>query len=57
MKNKITAIFEVDGNVHVVTIFREDDGELNMEVNPPNVSPKVQSLIDDLWVGNASHIV
>jgi len=57
MKNKITAIFEVDGKVHIVTIYREDNGDLEMSVNPPNVSPEVQSLIDDLWVGNAPHIV
>lgn len=54
MKNrKITTTVEVDGEIYIFTIQRDDSGELTV-TSSPNLPGKIQGLIDDLFTGHAS---
>ena len=51
-KRKITTTVEVDGEIYIFTIQREEDGELTITAQK-NLPNKIQRLLDDLWTGHA----
>lgn len=51
MKRKITVKVEVDGEIYMFTIQREN-GELSI-TSSALIPSKIQNLIDDLWTGHA----
>ena len=51
MKRKITVKVEVDGEIYMFTIQREN-GDASI-TSSPNLPEKIQNLIDDLWTGHA----
>jgi hypothetical protein len=52
MKRKITTTVEVDGEIYIFSIQREEHGELTI-TSSPNLPEKIQDLITDLWTGHA----
>lgn len=51
MKRKITVKVEVDGEIYMFTIQREN-GDASV-TSSPILPAKIQNLIDDLWTGHA----
>lgn len=55
MKHEITTTVEVDGEIYIFRIFRDDAGELDITTQA-NLPKKIQELLDNM-LDTASHLL